>query len=115
MAGGDQHIHYGPGVRRVGIGEGAEALCPYPGMTPFGPEQSHWFFGRDQAVATVCAQMDKRLGEGGALVVIGPSGVGKSSLLAAGVLPRVAAGAMPTKKSSHLGLRASLPLEPGWD
>src|SRR5262249_28976935 len=26
-------------------------VCPYPGLAAFGPDQSRWFFGRDQAVS----------------------------------------------------------------
>ncbi|HEX5406380.1 MAG TPA: AAA family ATPase [Pseudonocardiaceae bacterium] len=98
-AGRDQHFHYESGVRRTKSGDGAGAKCPYPGLAPFSTQFSDWFYGRDEVVATVCQRLDTRLQDGGPLVVIGPSGVGKSSLLAAGVLPAIAAGSLPAAGS----------------
>ncbi|MFE0256012.1 caspase family protein [Streptomyces sp. NPDC059010] len=65
------------------------AVCPYPGIVPFLPEQHDLFFGR----AEVTRDLLRRVGEtrpGEPLVVLGTSGVGKSSLLRAGL--SVAAG-----------------------
>ena len=59
--------------------------CPYPGMVPFGPKQSDFFFGRDTELDEVVERI--RVEE--RLLVIGPSGSGKSSLVLAGVVPRV--------------------------
>ncbi|MEU9079095.1 WD40 repeat domain-containing protein [Kitasatospora sp. NPDC048538] len=68
-------------------------MCPYPGLAPFGEQDARWFHGRAHAVEAVCARLEARTGTAtGPLVVIGPSGSGKSSLLAAGVLPALAAG-----------------------
>jgi len=49
------------------------------------------FFGREAATAQVLERMSRQLGGVGLLVVSGASGAGKSSLLRAGVLPRVRA------------------------
>ncbi|MDQ4097421.1 MAG: toll/interleukin-1 receptor domain-containing protein, partial [Actinomycetota bacterium] len=57
--------------------------CPYPGMTPFTEAESDHFFGRSYEVDEVLQQL--RLHP--FLAVIGPSGSGKSSLVAAGVVP----------------------------
>ena len=65
---------------------------PFPGLAAFGADRGSVFFGRDLAVA----QSIERLREAGAggkrlpfLLVIGASGSGKSSLLRAGLLPRL--------------------------
>jgi formylglycine-generating enzyme required for sulfatase activity len=61
--------------------------CPYPGLLPFGPTEATRFFGRDRETDDIC----RRLRQHDFLLLIGPSGSGKSSLLAAGVLPRLLA------------------------
>lgn len=63
--------------------------CPYPGMRPFTGEDGALFFGREAQVDEIVYRL--RHGER-ELYVIGPSGSGKSSLLAAGLVPRLARG-----------------------
>jgi WD40 repeat protein/transcriptional regulator with XRE-family HTH domain len=70
-------------------------LCPYPGLAAFGPQEARWFFGREQVTADLVARLDERLDGGGLLAVVAPSGAGKSSLLAAGLIPALAGGALP--------------------
>ncbi|MBV9143401.1 MAG: WD40 repeat domain-containing protein [Pseudonocardiales bacterium] len=94
QAGRDLHVHYADGVRRVESGAVVQE-CPYPGLASFGPEQARWFFGRDQLTAALIARLDARLRVGGVQVVVAPSGAGKSSLLQAGLLPQLEAGALP--------------------
>ena len=66
----------------------AERLpCPYPGLLAFGPEEAGLFFGRDRESDDIT----RRLGQHNFLLVVGPSGSGKSSLVSAGVLPRLMA------------------------
>jgi DNA-binding SARP family transcriptional activator/WD40 repeat protein/energy-coupling factor transporter ATP-binding protein EcfA2 len=55
--------------------------CPYVGLVPYGVDDAEAFFGRDREVADCLL----RLADQGVLVVVGPSGSGKSSLLRAGV------------------------------
>lgn len=81
------------GERRLRPGQ-AE-VYPYPGLASFGPGQAQWFFGRDELLTRLVACLDGRMRSGGAVVVVGPTGVGKSSLLAAGLLPALAAGTIP--------------------
>jgi hypothetical protein len=65
--------------------------CPYPGLLAFGPEQAGLFFGRDREGDAIA----RRLRQHNFLLVVGPSGSGKSSLVAAGVLPRLMASDVP--------------------
>ncbi|GAA1642257.1 WD40 repeat domain-containing protein [Nonomuraea maheshkhaliensis] len=91
----DQHFHYGDGVRGRRRGETTGDECPYPGLASFGRDQARWFFGRDEVVAELIDRLDGRLERGGPQLVVAPSGAGKSSLLRAGLVPRLAAGALP--------------------
>ncbi|MFD3540883.1 trypsin-like peptidase domain-containing protein [Streptomyces sp. NPDC058662] len=66
-------------------------VCPYRGLEPFTAEDDRWFEGRKEAVRQVLANLaDQRV-----TLLLGPSGSGKSSLVQAGVLPALAAGALP--------------------
>ncbi|MEO7196719.1 MAG: ATP-binding protein, partial [Pseudonocardiaceae bacterium] len=97
QAGRDLHLHYRDGVhdeRRAESGKAIQGECPYPGLASFGREQSRWFFGRDELTAELVTRLDTRLRGGGVQVVVAPSGAGKSSLLHAGLLPQLAAGAL---------------------
>jgi tetratricopeptide (TPR) repeat protein len=65
---------------------------PYPGIHAFEAEDAAIYFGRDEETRAVVERLDARRAQGGAraLLVIGASGSGKSSLLRAGVLPQIA-------------------------
>lgn len=59
---------------------------PYRGLESFDEEHSHLFFGREAIVK----QLFDKISEGQALTIVtGPSGSGKSSLVKAGLLPRL--------------------------
>lgn len=60
------------------------ARQPFRSLTPFEPEEAHLFFGREQETE----QLLDRLLFSRVLLLLGPSGVGRSSLLRAGVGPR---------------------------
>ena len=75
------------------------AKCPYPGLAAFQPADAERFFGREQLTAELVARAGEQLARPGLLMVLGPSGSGKSSLLRAGLLPAVAAGALPARGS----------------
>ncbi|SEF93234.1 WD40 repeat [Nonomuraea solani] len=94
QAGRDQHFHYADGTRRTVPGAVADQ-CPYPGLAAFGRDQARWFFGRDALIAELLARLDHRLTARGIQMVVAPSGAGKTSLLRAGLLPRLEQGALP--------------------
>jgi WD40 repeat protein len=63
--------------------------CPYPGLVPFttGQGEAGWFHGRTRLVAELRGRLEVACG---VLILLGPSGSGKSSLVAAGLLPDLA-------------------------
>ena len=65
--------------------------APYPGLPAFEREDAAVYFGRDPEVRDLIDRLRARRAMGGAhmLAVLGSSGSGKSSLLRAGVLPRL--------------------------
>ncbi len=65
--------------------------CPYKGLASYQPEDATYFCGRESLVDTLI----KRLNRQPILVVGGPSGSGKSSLVRAGLIPAVNKGALP--------------------
>ncbi len=66
-------------------------LCPFKGLAAFEGSDADFFCGRDRVVSELIA----RLAEWPLVGILGPSGIGKSSLLRAGVLPALRAGALP--------------------
>lgn len=64
--------------------------CPYKGLAAFQPEDSDYFFGREDLVE----ELVHRLQQSRVLVLGGSSGSGKSSVLRAGLLPAVSANAI---------------------
>jgi Sulfatase-modifying factor enzyme 1/AAA ATPase domain len=66
---------------------------PYPGLRAFTPEEALIFFGRGRETD----ELVRRIGEPRSrfVAVVGPSGSGKSSLVAAGLLPALRKDAVP--------------------
>jgi hypothetical protein len=63
-----------------------EAECPFPGLSSFGDKKYHkFFFGRDELIK----ELQKQLKIDKFLAVIGNSGSGKSSVVLAGLLPKM--------------------------
>jgi transcriptional regulator with XRE-family HTH domain len=70
---------------------GAVTGSPYRGLAAFGEQDAGWFFGREAAAIALLDRLSRLVAGTGLLVVSGASGAGKSSLLRAGVLPRIRA------------------------
>ncbi|MEV0220128.1 XRE family transcriptional regulator [Streptomyces sp. NPDC050704] len=66
-----------------------EGPAPYVGLAAYQASDTEWFFGRERLVD----ELVRRLRGQRLLMVIGASGSGKSSLLRAGLVPRLPAGA----------------------
>ena len=66
------------------------APCPYKGLGAYQPEDAHRFFGREALID----ELVRRIWLQKVLVVGGPSGSGKSSLVRAGLIPALNAGAL---------------------
>src|SRR5262252_6804246 len=64
---------------------------PFPGMLALGEEDAAVYFGRDDDIRRLIERLEARRAQGGAklIALLGSSGSGKSSLLRAGVIPRL--------------------------
>lgn len=64
---------------------------PFPGLEPFDWQDAAVFFGREQEIGRLIQLLTSTLlrGPGRFVAIAGPSGSGKSSLLRAGLLPRL--------------------------
>jgi WD40 repeat protein len=83
------------------------ALCPYVGLDSFRENENGVFFGRQRLIDELLERLrDNRL-----LAVVGPSGSGKSSVVRAGLVPALRAGALPGSAGWH----AFAPMVPGAD
>jgi WD40 repeat protein len=82
------------------------APCPYKGLAAYQPEDAHRFFGREGLID----ELVRRVRLQKVLVVGGPSGSGKSSLVRAGLIPALSAGALLGSEKWRVAL-----LTPGHD
>ncbi len=77
-----------------------ESAVPYVGLDSFVEQKTGMFFGRQQAIGSLVS----RLRHEKLVAVIGPSGSGKSSLVLAGLIPALKAGALPgSERWTYLG------------
>jgi len=84
-----------PVEAEVGVG-----VCPFKGLAPFDVADAEFFFGRERVIVDLVSRLT-----GAALVgVVGASGSGKSSLVRAGLLPALAAGALPGSERWRLAV-----------
>ena len=74
-----------------------EGVCPYRGLEAFRPEDAKFFFGRENLTGWLVSALRRevRAAQGVRFLgVLGPSGSGKSSVVLAGLVPRLRAGAI---------------------
>ena len=89
------------GDARTGHSDPAtSAECPYRGLSAFQPEDANRFFGREEIVADLIARLQAQP----VLVVGGPSGSGKSSLVRAGLISSLRQGAIPGSENWRIEL-----------
>lgn len=82
----------------LALGTDGGGAPPYRGLTRFEPEDEPVFFGRERLTDQLTALVaEHRFG-----VVLGPSGSGKSSLLRAGLVPRLRRSAPPLPPAAAL-------------
>jgi WD40 repeat protein/transcriptional regulator with XRE-family HTH domain len=86
-------IRRGPGRRP------AATATPYRGLASFQPEDAAWFFGREDLTGRLVRLVTAPPSAGAPLIVVGPSGSGKSSLLRAGLIP-----SLPDRPARRLAL-----------
>lgn len=85
-----------PNMQRIaallaaGFAGQAPDTCPLPGLMPFSVQQAEWFFGRREEQQDLWSLWQQGLhGDLGWIQIEGPSGTGKTSLVQAGLLPRI--------------------------
>jgi len=62
-----------------------EKFSPFPGMRPFAPDESEYFFGRENESEEIAGKLLRNR----FVAVTGASGSGKSSLILCGLLPKI--------------------------
>jgi WD40 repeat protein len=78
-------------------GKYEEGVCPYRGLEAFRPEDARFFFGRDHLTGWLVSALRRevRAAQGVRFLgVLGPSGSGKSSVVLAGLVPKLGAGSI---------------------
>ncbi|MBU6229644.1 MAG: caspase family protein [Cyanobacteria bacterium REEB459] len=68
------------------------SLCPFQGLAPFDVGHSPFFFGREDLVDTLVEQVQQSR----FCALVGASGIGKTSILQAGLMARLQASAEPS-------------------
>ena len=77
------------GLETMSIDQGKHLPAnPFVGLRPYDSDESFLFFGRDQQILTLLQQLQSKH----FLAVVGSSGCGKSSLIRAGLIPKLKAG-----------------------
>jgi WD40 repeat protein/DNA-binding SARP family transcriptional activator len=72
-----------------------EPRNPYKGLQPFSEADTADFFGREALTVRLIARLAEPSETVRFLAVVGPSGSGKSSVVRAGLIPRLREGALP--------------------
>jgi DNA-binding SARP family transcriptional activator/DNA-binding beta-propeller fold protein YncE len=74
---------------------GEEVSNPYRGLRAFGEKDADSFFGRERLVERLISRLGHPGPQGRLLVLVGPSGSGKSSVIRAGLVPALRQAALP--------------------
>jgi len=84
-------------ARETMILQGVDVENPYKGLRAFQEADAPDFFGREALISRLLARLRGGDGQRGArfVAVVGPSGSGKSSLVKAGVIPRMRRDTLP--------------------
>lgn len=98
----------------AGAGTGRAIRNPYKGLRPFGEADAPDFFGRETMVASLVERLGQLARGSRLLLLIGPSGSGKSSVALAGILPAVRRGAVPALAGASVEVLLPGP-QPGQD
>ncbi len=87
---GQEPIYYGYGNDLVLVdyrvapqNDTRDEECPYQGLNAFTAKTKQFFFGRDKEIA----EIQEKLRQSNFVAVVGPSGIGKSSVVLAGLVP----------------------------
>lgn len=80
-----------------------DARNPYKGLRPFGEPDAGDFFGRTALAERLVARLNEPGSGSRFLAVVGPSGSGKSSVVRAGLVPAIRAGALAGTASVLVG------------
>nr|WP_276207257.1 NACHT and WD repeat domain-containing protein [Nocardia mangyaensis] len=72
-----------------------DSVAPYRGLAFYGPADARWFVGRKYVTERLVSRIADHDATHGPIMVVGPSGVGKSSLVRAGVVPALRDNAFP--------------------
>lgn len=79
---------------------GLDADNPWPGLAPFGEADARYFHGREAAVDALA----RLVGREELALLYGGSGLGKTSLLRAGLFPRLPASVLPVYVRLHFDI-----------
>jgi formylglycine-generating enzyme required for sulfatase activity len=82
--------------------------CPYPGLAYFGPNDADLFFGRDAAIT----RLAEAVGRQSFTALVGSSGSGKSSVVLAGLAPRLHSDSAGNWRFSHFRIGTELESNP---
>jgi len=78
---------------------GLDLRNPYKGLRAFSEADTEDFFGRDELIEHLVARLTEDVDGSRFLGVVGPSGSGKSSVVRAGMVPALRAGALPRSET----------------
>lgn len=88
-------LHVSTPVSDAGTGD--DLTAPYVGLRAYGREDAELFFGRERLVDDLVARVRRQR----FVAVFGPSGSGKSSVLRAGLIPRLGGTVLCFTPGSH--------------